>query len=609
MAENDIKISGISYEDDKIAFLKNIFQEAKDRQDELEELNIENRLFYEGIDEKLNMRANNQNVDMSHLFIHQLKPAIDTRKSTIVSAVEERERPITIKPMSSKPTDKEREQSAEIEKRINEQLREIGYLMDGFEEHISAAEIYRSPSAVKFSVIDGSEKKPVLVTPTLMEQAKALVRGVIPKPRVKWVTKDKVEFKIEYIPPDQFLYEPNVSCFEKSQYAIHLNYVYPHELDVMAEELGWDMKKFEEFKEKFIEQEGVLGDGDDSIQDKIDSERDVPHKKKKHDDKIMVQEIYLATYDELGEEQIRQIYMLENEHVVLDSPSPYKGVRFPFVLAVADKLPGTLEGLSAVDIGKQTQRLYNELFNMYVDAVGYTTFKPLKKDVTTHFTKQPKWGLGEIWELVNGEGLTPLVDNNSQIPNLPPLMQAVASLLRSNLDAEDIQQGFQSNPNEKATSTQLRTMGAARKSFSWRRRYGMVLVEIAKILLALNQQFADDKEVYVLDVMIDVPSLTNVTDPDQEKQDVLLLLNQMMQMPVFQTPLGQLKVRNMLQNVFEKFLKTDWQRYLQTEEEFKQELQIQTEQQLAAVDMQNAMEQQQMDIQTANSVQGASNGI
>jgi len=378
MEENkDIKISGISYEEDKLGFLKNIYEEAKGRQDELEEVNEENRLFYEGIDEKLNMRANNQDVDMSHLFIHQLKPAIDTRKAAVVSSVEEKEYPVTFRPASLLPTDEERNGISTVEQRINEQLRSIGYLIDGYEEHITGAEIYRSPSAVKVSIENKNEKVAVLSNPSPLEVMRSLLGGEQARPRVKWVNKDGVDICIEWLPPDQFLYEPNVSDFKKSQYAIHVKYVYPHELEIMAEDLGWDKSKLEEYRSDNVV-DGT-GSSDEAFQDKIDSERDVPHKKKKHDDKVLVQEIYLATYNEVGDEVIRQIFMIDNKVIVSNKVSPYKGIRFPFVLAVTDKLPGTLEGLSAVDIGKQTQRLYNELFNMYIDAVGYTTFKPLVK--------------------------------------------------------------------------------------------------------------------------------------------------------------------------------------------------------------------------------------
>jgi len=608
MDGKDIKFSGISYEEDELGFLKNIYEEAKTRQDELEEVNEENRLFYEGIDEKLNMRATNKDVDMSHLFIHQLKPAIDTRKAAVIAAVEEKEYPISFRPAGLQPTDEERNSITVVEQRINEQMRDIGYLVDGYEEHITGAEIYRSPSAIKISIENKNEKVPVLANPSPMEIMKSLLGGEQAKPRVKWVNKDGVDICIEWLPPDQFLYEPNVSDFSKSQYAIHVNYVYPHDLSAMAEDLGWDKDKLQEYRNDNIS-DGT-GSTDEAFQDKVDSERDVPHAKKKHDDKILVQEIYLATYNDSGEEVIRQIFMIDNKVIVSNKVSPYKGLRFPFVLAVTDKLPGTLEGLSAVDIGKQTQRLYNELFNMYIDAVGYTTFKPLVKDPGTHFTKQPRWGYGEIWEVTNQEGLRPLIDNPGQIPNLPPLMASVAGLLRSNLTAEDLSQGFNANPNEKATSSQLRSMGAARKSFGWKRRYGMVLVEVASMVLALNQQYAEDKESYVFDMLIDVPSLTGVTDPDQEKQDALLLLNQFVQMPMAQTPLGQTKVRNLYQNVLEKFVKHDWQRFLQTDEEMKQELQIQTEEQQAMMDKQNAQEQMAVDMQTQQVMsQGGQGGV
>ena len=112
-------------------------------------------------------------------------------------------------------------------------------------------------------------------------------------------------------------------------------------------------------------------------------------------------------------------------------------------------------------------------------------------------------------------------------------------------------------------------------------------------------------------MLIDVPSLTGVTDPDQEKQDALLLLNQAMQMPIYQTPLGMTKVRNLQQNVLEKFVKHDWQRFLQTDEELKEELQIQTEEQQAMLGKQNSQEQMAVDSNTQQviSQEGAQGGV
>ena len=57
----------------------------------------------------------------------------------------------------------------------------------------------------------------------------------------------------------------------------------------------------------------------------------------------------------------------------------------------------------------------------------------------------------------------------------------------------------------------------------------------------------------------------------------MLLFQGAAQNPIYQTPLGQQKLRNLWQNVIDKYIKIDWQRFLQTEEEYAKEQQAMAE--------------------------------
>ena len=136
MAENDFQVeaNNVSFDEDRLKFCQQIYSEAKKRHDELNDTNIENRLFYEGQDRVLDERGASTKVKRSNLFVHQLTPAIDTRVGDIISKVEEREFPVPFRPKEENPTSESRDNALWIERTINRQMRECGYLTDIFRE-------------------------------------------------------------------------------------------------------------------------------------------------------------------------------------------------------------------------------------------------------------------------------------------------------------------------------------------------------------------------------------------------------------------------------------------------------------------------------------------
>ena len=309
------------------------------------------------------------------------------------------------------------------------------------------------------------------------------------------------------------------------------------------------------------------------------------------DGKFLVAEFYVRQYDDDGTILIFQVQMIGNKLIVSNKKTPYKGLQLPFVALSANPFPGSIEGLSSIDIGKNMQRLFNELFNQFLDGVSYRMFPPLVREPGTNFTKRPKWSLGAIWDVTNPQGLRPLIENPGVMPDLPPLMAAVSAKIRETLNAHDISQGFQSQEYEKATATSLRAQGANKRALPIRRQYGLAVVEIAQMFLSLNQQYHPQAELFVLPVIVDVPSLTAITDPESDKQDALLLLTQAQQSPLYQSPVGLTKIRNMTQDVVELFKKIDIEKYVITEEELQSDMNAQRELQAATLEKQAAQEQ------------------
>jgi hypothetical protein len=205
--------------------------------------------------------------------------------------------------------------------------------------------------------------------------------------------------------------------------------------------------------------------------------------------------------------------------------------------------------------------------------------------------KAPKWEPAAIFDVTNADGLRSLIPNPGPMPDLPPLMQAVSAKLRETLNAPDLSQGFQSSQYEKATATAMRSQGSAKRSMPINKQYGMVLKEVAEMVLKLNQQYHPKAEMFVADVIIDVPSLTSISDPESEKQEALLILAQAMNLPFYQSPVGMTKLLNLWEEVMRKFKKADIEKFVPTQEELAQQIEAQSDLAVAQQKKQAVMEE------------------
>lgn len=592
--EQELKITrdAVTFEDDPEEYCKMVYAEALKHNDTLSSINLENRLFYEGVDKKLEDRKNDLLVERSALFIHELKPAIDTRISDVVTKTEEREFPITFRPEEHSPTQEQTEQAGFIERVINEQMRDCGFLSEGFKDYILAAEMYRTPATVKVAWENVYEKRPVVHTPSEEDVRAAVERGgTPPRTRVVWENRFKGGRPyVELMAPDEFLYEPSVTDFQReSEYAIHAVWVSWGKLFSMAKEYEWDIKTLKKYKAEIDSADDT--ENTEAFNDDLQAERGIEMEKGYRDGKILLGEFYINTYDDTGEEVVYQVVMVGNKYKIHNAKSPWRGIKFPFVPVTPNRMPNSLEGLSSIDIGKELQRLYNEVGNSFLDGVSYRIFSPLVLEPGTEFTETPCWAPGAIWKVNNPEGLRPLIENPGVLPDLPKLMEAVSAKLRHVLNAEDISQGFQAQQYEKATATSLRATGAAKRSMPTNKIYGDALTKIARMLLALNQQYHPEGEKFVLDVIVDVPSLTIISDPETDKQEAILLLSTVQDMALYQTPTGQLKVRNFMDDVIGAFKKVNISRYVPSEEELKSDMADQREAMVAEAKRQAAAEQ------------------
>jgi len=583
----------VSFGEDHEEFCKRAYDEAMQRNDDLRDINIANRNFYEGRDDDLEERAADKDVVRSSLFIHELKPAIDTRVSDIVAKLREREYPITFRPDVNQPDNDTLENATWVEREITKQLRECGYLDDGFRAHVESSEIYRSPSAVKVGWEYPSEKVARTEQPTWSRVITAMTMGMLPpKPKVVWRDKyPEGRPYVELLPPDQLLYQPNVPELDDCEYTGHPIWVSYDRLMAMANENKWDTAKIKAYRDEMAAQEEDKDSDNDTFEEDMQEERDQPVREGFRDGKFLVAEMYVPQINEHGNEIVWQVVTVGNKYAVSKKMTPYRGLRHPFVTLTANPFPGSIEGLSSIDIAKNMQKLYNELFNQFLDGTTYRTFPPLLREPGTQFKKRPKWAPGQIWDVTNPEGLRPLIENPGPMPDLPALMKAVSSKIREVLNAHDISQGFQSQEYEKATSTSLRAQGSEKRAMPTRKRYGDALIAVAYAFLVLNQQYHPQQERFAQPFIIDVPSLTNMSDPEAQKQESMLLLTQAQQSPLYQTPTGQRKLRNLTEDVVRAFKKTDIERYVPTEEELEADITAKTNLEIETLKKQSAHEQ------------------
>lgn len=565
------------------------YEEAASHADKLVSGNAANRMFYEGFDPVLEKRAGQDDVVRSALYVPILKPAIDTRVSGIVTRLLSRMTPVSVIPKDENVDSDTKMKVLNIEKGLNEQLFESGYFNDVIFEHLQGAELYKTPSVVKIDRKRSYKKRPEV---TKQEESVAEISDVKLKNAVTWVNEEAPALSIQWLYPEEFLYQPNKSCLDDCDYLIHRTWMSEPDVLMMADQLDWDMQKTKNALKESREDKPK-----DSVAIKTSAERGDGTGTEEETDKILVAEYWVCLYEE-GEFRVRQIVIIANKKIVFNKKTPWQGFKFPFVIMRSGTLPGTLDNFCSVDVAMPFQKIYNDLYNAYLDGLSYRLFPILLKQAGVLFSGgQPRIAPGEIWEATNIEGVAPLFPNMPIAPDVSGLLQAIEEKLRDILEVTDLSLGYQSNPYEKAASTKMRVMGAEGRSQPTRKRYADAIMELAKKVIAVQQQYAENKEEWVADVIVDIPALTNLSDPESEKQDLILLISQMQQSPLYANPLGMKKIRNAQEELLRLFIKKRFIQFVPSEEELLQSLEIQTKQQNEMMRKQSIGEQMGMHAQ------------
>jgi len=594
-SETSPVIDAKTFDEDAEQFVMSCYDEAIKRHSQLHPINVENNEFYEGIDRELESRKDNPLIKRASIYVPEIKPAIDTRISKVMSHVEESLQSVTVMPLTKDVSDEDRAQLLWIQHNLNIQLREIGYLTDVFREQITAAEINRSPSFVKVGWEERWERKAIKIPPVastlqFMQQVAMsfMGGGQMPQalPRVRY--ERQYQGGRPYViwkEPGRILYEPNVSDFkEDSVYVMDADYVEYNKLMSMAKQEGWDVEKIQRYKEEIVS--GSETSMESTTREEVEASKGTAFSEGTKDGKILLIEAVVVSYADDGEKQYNDVVMVGGKYQVHNQLREDNLIGFPYVNVVSNRMPGTIESMSSVDVVKPQQRLFNEAFNMWLDALTYRTFPPLKAPRNFRFREAPVWGPLRIWYCSDPERLTAVVDNPGDVPDLPPLMNAISMNIRNTLNSPDVDQGNTTQQYQKAATAQIKFLGSATRSVPTFKDYGMTLARVAMMCIQLNQQHAIDKHNWVVNsgMKTDVPSLTGISNPQQTKADLTYLYQEAKVSPVYASPKGRVYMRNLFEDIVRHVAPNDISRFVPTEKEITDQLTLEAKQKQLMMD-------------------------
>ena len=557
-------------------FIQDCYTEAKQRSDELRPVNVENLQFFLGIDKNAEEEAQRHPlVKQSGLFIPEISPAIHNRRARIVSALETSEFPIKIRPAAQNASDQDRKKAASIERTINAQLRDCGYLTAGFEEQFLAAEIFRVPAAVKVTWEKPDDKEAVLRegTVTSIQYKRQYPHG---RPIVQMLEVDR------------FLYEPNLDYFYNSSYAFDCIWEPYEKALALCRRMGWDTKKMRQVKDDIRNAER----SQKTVSEEAAEVAGMPVSYWYQDGDVLICEGYLAIVDNNGSVSHRKTVMVGDRHIVHDEKANVL-TPLPFAVVTANKLPGSIEGFSSVDIAKPLQRVYNASYNSWLDGITYRLFPPMKAPYNMQFKEEVLWEPLFIILCSDPDRFQPVISNPGTLPDLVPVMNSISTAIRRLLSVTDLHEGFTNVPYEKATSARLRFAAASKGIMPMFKQYGRVIKDVATLVLKLDQEFHPEKEQFVVTggLTIDVPSLTSISDPDVDRQNSFLLYSQAQANPFYQTPRGKIYLRQLWEDLVRTIKPYDLEGRVPTEEDVKKDLAAAVEGQVAGQQKESTLQQ------------------
>lgn len=580
MANYESKIEDSPYQpnDDeaKLKFYLAAYRKADTYNAKLRTRVVENRLFYDGVDDMLEQRRNDPDVTRSSLFIHELRPAIDTREAAFLDRIDEDLVPVRLKvqdeyDLKDYPYETEEEITEmvpKLEEELNRQMRDCGYLTRILMEQFHGAEL----QPISFIKVGIEEKKGNIprfrrIKPDMTKLAVHLIkyRSLPPPEYTTEYEYGTVSYNIytDFRDWDEILYDPEVINESQLRYIIDRQWLTWNELVAKCEDLEINPKILDDLK---VDEGGENEEVEPKVSEEIKEEEDDDWIVGYKNGKYLFCEMWFKHFEN-GRLTYRTMYVVKNKKILKDMLSPYPGISFPFNSMVAHPKLGSLEGDSSIDVGKTLQRVYSDLINCLMDLYTYGIIPVLigRKAATT-MGRQPVWKPGEVIQCDDPGGLVPLQINVAAAQYLIPVIELMSSKIKQVLGAADVDQGINQPgaEDEKATKTRLRAQGAARRSRSFMKRVADNIIKVAEMFISLNQQ---NDPLWIVPVEIDIPCLSGVYTPDEELMKAQAIYDMALKSPLYQMPEGLKKLKQLFEDVLVKSRVKDIDARLITDEE------------------------------------------
>ena len=575
-AKFENKIKSVSYSEDPLRFFQGAYLEADDVNDKQRERIKTARLFFDGHDAMLDKRKKDPVVERSALFVPEARTAIDTRYTAVTDRIEGDAMPVRLVPVNDEETPElDPENIRRKEKELNDILFQSGYLFKVFEQQFYGAEIH-PVSIVKIRKDERKKLVPVKKQFDMRTAVRYMLKYYKAPPEfyIKWEYQTVFSgIIVEWLDHDEILYDPHASKIEDIQYFIHRKWVNWNELVNQARESGWDMKKVQEAKDKY--------DGEsnkdmifEEIADAEDRERLFGYK----DGKYLICEFWFKNYSDVSERiEYRLMNVIGNSVIARDGMSPYPGLQFPFYIKVAWPKLGQIEGDSSVELTMTAQRIYNDSLNCILDNASYGGFSQLWVPKNFYAEGSIRIAPGAINQCSEPDKIKEIRADTSAIQFLLLLNQMASAKIRQLINAPDTEQGISdNNDQEKATKTRARIMGSAKRLRRCFRDAVNDIVWVAESTIAILQQ---DDPSWIIPVKPEVPILAGVYTPDEEFNQAAniwgLATNNN---PLYSSPEGLMKLRNIFEDVLQKARLKDIDSRLLTEQELGQIIMKEVEQ-------------------------------
>jgi hypothetical protein len=538
-------IDNISFEKEPLKYCQAAYDEAKSHNAKFSNAVAVNRAFYDGHDEVLKKRSQDPDIARSSLFIHESRTAIDTRESSFTDRLEEDELAVGLG-LEGDPTPEEYDLVEDLRKELNKQMKPF---FDNTLHQLFMGGEMMPYSVAKIGFEDvyewkGFESKFTKLTKKPKRFIKNLLSGQeIPKDKTQWKwVKTESRPYINWLDWDEFYHDPKATSLDVDHcsYVIHVAELSWEQLNKIAIEREWDKSKMDRVKTE-------PGHGDqpaESMADKVRSKEEVDTNAD-NEDAYTLAEFMIPVRSDTNELKIHTVYVVNNKHLMANEPSDLKALwgQYPYVIRWAYKKLGHFEGLSTIDLCKDSQRAYSDTFNALFDGLTYGNFRPLMNKRGNVWYGDVKYAPGARFDVDDPDGVQPLPDTLGDFSFIPLVIQSLEAKIRQITNAPDFDQTVQNvNDQEKATKTRLRAQGSIRRLRRLFSEIRQIIIDIAWMYIKLNQQ--EDSR-WMMDFKVTVPVLSGAFTADEEFNKALLIYREAKENPLYNSPDGLLKLREL----------------------------------------------------------------